>query len=116
MYQAAGEPDRGARPLPELPEVADRLPVAVEDVRAVEPSRRDTVIEYRGEFPDKREYAAALVLAVLRAEPDGLIVPVIVPPLQGADFADAPGGEGEMSRRRRDQGRGACRAPPPPHG
>jgi hypothetical protein len=38
VHQVAGEPDRGARPLPELPEVADGLAVAVEDVRAIERS------------------------------------------------------------------------------
>jgi hypothetical protein len=31
VHQAAREPDRGARPLPELPEVADGLAISPED-------------------------------------------------------------------------------------
>ena len=74
MHQATAEADRGARALPKLPEVSDRLSVAVEDVLAVEAPGRESAVDHCREGADEREHPAMLVLAVLRSEPDGLLV------------------------------------------
>ena len=63
MDDAAVESDRGAGPLPELPEVADRLPVAVEDVRTVEPAGLPTPLDHGRQLANQRQDPAVLLSA-----------------------------------------------------